>query len=133
MASKEYMRNWYLKNREKNLEKARVYRLSHSGAKKMVKFRLRGRSFLDVAKDKPCFDCHIKYAPWIMTFDHRDPKQKKFEMAGSTSRSLKTLQAEIDKCDVVCANCHAERTHKLGRIFRPGRPDTTNRYMKRSL
>jgi hypothetical protein len=47
-----------------------------------------------------------------MQFDHRDPMQKTFELGClQKSYSIKKIQAEIDKCDVICANCHCERTH----------------------
>jgi|SRR5579864_247237 len=132
MASKEYMRNWYLKNRERNLEKAKIYRQSYPGAQRMREKRLRGQTFINEAKNKPCMDCGVRYASWIMQFDHRDPTQKRFTISSSTSRSFVDLQIEMDKCDVVCANCHAERTHKLGKLFRPGRPVAERKYTKRS-
>jgi hypothetical protein len=48
-----------------------------------------------------------------MDFDHRDPSQKEFNLGSEAIRemySLEKLQAEIDKCDIVCANCHRIRT-----------------------
>jgi len=61
---------------------------------------------------KPCFDCGIQYSPWVMQFDHINPFQKKFTIADMINGSLEDLKKEISKCQVVCANCHAERTHK---------------------
>jgi hypothetical protein len=38
--------------------------------------------------------------------------QKKFELGAlSKSYSIKKITSEIEKCDVICANCHCERTH----------------------
>lgn len=65
--------------------------------------------FIKRRKSQPCADCGESYPYYVMQFDHREDKL--FDIANSTFRSstLK-LQREIDKCDVVCANCHAERT-----------------------
>lgn len=65
------------------------------------------------AKMVPCADCGVQYNPWIMQFDHRDIHAKKFTI-GKTGKmsSEKRLIEEIAKCDVVCANCHCDRTHK---------------------
>jgi hypothetical protein len=48
-----------------------------------------------------------------MDFDHRDPNTKLFAITGGHAPLLsrKRLIAEIDKCDIVCANCHALRTY----------------------
>lgn len=62
-------------------------------------------------KSVPCLDCGIQYPPHVMQFDHRDPATKKFNIA-HYGRSLEKIRAEIEKCDVVCANCHFERTHQ---------------------
>lgn len=45
-----------------------------------------------------------------MDLDHRDPQQKIFELSKQKACSVKRLLVEIAKCDVVCANCHRERT-----------------------
>lgn len=63
-------------------------------------------------KMSPCKDCCKQYNPWVMQFDHRDPSQKKYEISWMESYGLKKLMRDIEKCDLVCANCHAERTYK---------------------
>jgi hypothetical protein len=41
-----------------------------------------------------------------------DPSKKKFEIANKQNGSFETLKDELDKCDLVCANCHRIRTVK---------------------
>lgn len=76
------------------------------------KYLERGQRIVEAAKAVPCDDCGERYPHYVMDFDHRDPLQKLFNI-GSLSRmtSVAKLLAEIAKCDVVCANCHRERTH----------------------
>lgn len=45
-----------------------------------------------------------------MQFDHLGDKLFTISNAGATS--VERLLAEIAKCEVVCANCHAERTYQ---------------------
>jgi hypothetical protein len=49
--------------------------------------------------------------PAVLCFHHRDPENKEFTISDDILRitSIKRLQNEIEKCDVVCANCHAKR------------------------
>lgn len=62
------------------------------------------------AKSKPCADCGIEYPYYVMQFDHT--KEKLFNISQNITRvSMQTLMQEIAKCEVVCANCHAERTY----------------------
>jgi hypothetical protein len=73
----------------------------------------RSRAIVQQAKDKPCADCGVRYPYYVMEFDHLDSEAKQFNVsAGVTRVSLRRLIEEIAKCDVVCANCHAERTHQ---------------------
>jgi hypothetical protein len=77
------------------------------------KYQRSRREFINRAKMRPCMDCKKQYSPWIMHFDHRNPKEKIFNIGGSgKSKSFTDLKSEMRKCDVVCANCHADRTHK---------------------
>jgi hypothetical protein len=43
-----------------------------------------------------------------LTFHHVDPSKKRFNIAGSHSRSWDSQRREVAKCIVVCANCHRE-------------------------
>jgi hypothetical protein len=45
-----------------------------------------------------------------MEFDHK-PGTKLFKISAMAAKSLREVLAEVAKCDVVCANCHKERTH----------------------
>lgn len=70
-----------------------------------------GREHINRAKDRPCADCGVRYESHVMTFDHRPGEGKLFSIGARAGRSISVLDAEIAKCDVVCANCHAARTH----------------------
>lgn len=96
--NRAYQRQWYYKNKEVHKKAAR--------AKK-----LRNREYLHKLKDKPCSDCKNKYPPHVMQFDHTD-SNKVCNVSKLVSYSIKRIKEEAEKCDVVCANCHAERTHK---------------------
>ena len=61
------------------------------------------------AKDVPCADCGVQYPYYVMQFDHRNPELKEFNISRTLYAEQRVL-TEIAKCDVVCANCHAERT-----------------------
>ena len=73
--------------------------------------RLQVRSFILEAKNKPCIDCGKQLDSHLMHFDHRDPKQKLFNIAKSVmSVGWAKLRLEVNKCDVRCTLCHAIRT-----------------------
>lgn len=75
--------------------------------------RAKMRDYLNEEKSKPCADCKRPYPPYVMDFDHvRDLKC--FEVSASLRLgvSMDRLIAEVAKCDVVCANCHRERSHQ---------------------
>lgn len=84
--------------------------------------RDRNRAYIWEAKDKPCADCRKRYPPWVMQFDHVRGRKlgniSRMAMAGESS--LQRIQAEINKCEVVCSNCHANRTHFRRRIAASG-------------
>lgn len=69
------------------------------------------REIVREKKSVPCADCDRSFPHYVMDFDHQ--YDKKFNIGSSVSSGLpmKSLLEEIDKCEVVCANCHRERTH----------------------
>jgi hypothetical protein len=73
------------------------------------------RDLLHTAKEKPCADCGRSFPYYVMEFDHREGETKCLNIAdvmGPCRVGKKRLLAEITKCDVVCANCHRERTYQ---------------------
>ena len=42
-----------------------------------------------------------------LQFHHLDPTQKDFGISGTT-KSFEKLKPELDKCVLLCANCHGE-------------------------
>lgn len=71
------------------------------------------RSIVDEAKKGPCLDCGRTYPPYVMDFDHRDPKTKIAKVSTMVYKGSESLlRAEIAKCDLICANCHRIRTHQ---------------------
>ncbi|MBI4036972.1 hypothetical protein HY385_00935 [Candidatus Daviesbacteria bacterium] len=73
------------------------------------------RRFLEeIKKNKPCVDCGKIYQPWVMDFDHRDGEVKVASiswMALHDTSNIEKIKSELSKCDLVCANCHRQRTH----------------------
>ncbi len=69
------------------------------------------RDFIREFKDgKSCLDCNVAYPHYVMDFDHRDAAEKSFILSRGFAYSKKRIVDEIAKCDLVCANCHRERT-----------------------
>lgn len=56
-----------------------------------------------------CQLCGYKKALSALEFHHKDPSHKDFGIAASGStRSFEKMKVELDKCILVCANCHRE-------------------------
>lgn len=55
-------------------------------------------------------DCGNEYPYYVMDFDHVRGT-KKFGINGtSDSHGIKAILEEVEKCDIVCSNCHRIRT-----------------------
>lgn len=76
----------------------------------MRRFSAKRRALISEYKSVPCADCGVEYPPYVMQFDHL--RDKLYEIADNYRMALDKLLIEIEKCDVVCANCHAERTER---------------------
>lgn len=70
------------------------------------------RAELRRLKDRPCMDCEESYPWYVMQFDHREgtTAERKGRLASKVC-SLRALRLEVARCDIICANCHAIRTH----------------------
>lgn len=88
----------YLKNIDKNKEKNKTYRQNV-------------RDYVRKQKEsQPCMDCGIEYPYYIMEYDHiKDNKLKPVSYLASAGTMNQVIE-EINKCDLVCSNCHKSRT-----------------------
>lgn len=93
-------RRHYLANKEYYIDRNRRYRKELS-------------NFVNSIKSKtPCSDCKIIYPPFVMDFDHLDGSTKDGIVSYFTKTGrIEAMKREIQKCEVVCSNCHRIRTH----------------------
>jgi hypothetical protein len=96
---------WYENHRE-------VYRAKNKHKKEML------RSVMREHKSKPCIDCGGEFPFYVMGFDHREDETKTSHVSRMIEKmSLQKLVEEIEKCDVVCANCHRIRTYERNQRY----------------
>jgi len=62
-------------------------------------------------KDNPCLHCG-ESNPILLQFDHLRDKKVNISTAVINMWSIERLQCEIDKCQVLCSNCHTLKTAK---------------------
>lgn len=65
-------------------------------------------------KRNPCQDCGRSFPAVCMDYDHRpgEVKIKSVSRMVMEHRPWLLIEAEIAKCDLVCANCHRIRTSR---------------------
>ena len=65
-----------------------------------------------------CEVCGYKNNLSALTFHHLDPCEKEYSISSMKSFSQEKITNEINKCVVLCANCHAEEHNPhLNRIL----------------
>lgn len=64
-------------------------------------------------KGGACEKCGYSRSISALQFHHRDPATKTFSISNKMSVSWPRIKAEVEKCDLLCANCHAEH-HEQG-------------------
>ena len=92
---KEYYRNYFRieENRIKNLDRIK----NSCSSKKLYINELKHDSQCSV-----CGESHVA----CLVFHHRNPRDKKFIISSFNNRTLDEIKEEIEKCDILCSNCH---------------------------
>lgn len=99
----KYMKEvWYPKNKAKHISYVR-------------RNKNRVAQFIEQYKRMhSCIDCGFpgKEFPYVLDFDHMGSAIKKFNIGSwsHTVLSIGAIEREIEKCQLVCANCHRKRT-----------------------
>lgn len=65
--------------------------------------------YSELKAELSCQECGEDH-PACLHFHHRDPSKKEIALSKIwiSGWGMKRIQEEIDKCDVLCANCHAK-------------------------
>ena len=70
-------------------------------------------------KGKKCQRCGYDRCLEALEFHHLDPTQKDFNISSKGyTRSWKRVQEELEKCVMLCANCHREVHAELAALSR---------------
>lgn len=88
----------YLENKAKYLERNTLYRANISKFVRQLK------------ESSPCADCSKSFPYYVMDFDHMENKKFEVNFLASSGR-IGALKREIEKCEIVCSNCHRMRSH----------------------
>lgn len=59
---------------------------------------------------RACADCGL-VDPIVMEFDHLRDKERNVSEMIARGMGWESILLEIEKCELVCANCHRRRTH----------------------
>jgi 5-methylcytosine-specific restriction endonuclease McrA len=59
-----------------------------------------------------CLKCGYKEHHSALDFDHIDPSTKVRDIAKMYTTNIKTLKQEMEKCQVLCANCHRIKSYE---------------------
>jgi hypothetical protein len=90
---------WYQRNKEAIKERRSEAR---SEARKWVyNYKIR---------NSKCTDCKVSYPPHVLDFDHLANKSFGISRAIQQGMAIEKIKTEIKKCQIVCSNCHRERT-----------------------
>lgn len=73
----------------------------------VVSWRKRTKQRLVEYKGGKCECCGYNRCIEALEFHHLNPSEKDFTISG-TSKAFETLKKEVDKCIMVCSNCHKE-------------------------
>jgi 5-methylcytosine-specific restriction endonuclease McrA len=71
----------------------------------------------DYLSTHPCVECG-ESDPMVLEFDHLGEKDSTIAKMVVSGTSIATIQREIDKCQVLCANCHRRKTTQERGWFR---------------
>ena len=71
------------------------------------------RDYLANIKNRSgCIDCKNMYPHYMLDFDHVSNNKTNNISFMARWYSVEDIENEIAKCEIVCANCHRERTYK---------------------
>jgi hypothetical protein len=105
---------YYHENKEKCAEKAKKWRLNNKEyiiEQQRLKKRLRKLEAINYLGGK-CEKCGLEFHPSVYEFHHKDPTVKEKDPSKMLQLSWLRVVKELDKCSLLCANCHRLTHHE---------------------
>lgn len=112
-----YQRKWRAENKSKVSQYAKNWQTANPDSYNIYNKNRKitcaewYKSYKQTLSCKYCGICDWR----VLQFHHRDPEEKEFAVSARASAgttSISRIQKEIEKCDVLCANCHCIVTWK---------------------
>lgn len=79
----------------------------------VTKVRMKLKLMAIEYKGDSCENCGYDKCVDAFDFHHLDPTQKEFKLASGNTYKWETMKSELDKCILLCANCHRETHYEL--------------------
>jgi len=89
--------------------------INKTNSERVVSWRQRKKQALVEYKGGCCEKCGYSKSVSALQFHHINPNEKDFTIGGS-SYSFERLKKEVDKCIMVCSNCHIEIHEELRKL-----------------
>jgi len=107
---KPFRKNWYEGNaKERHLQQVKE--------RKQIVREMAKEYIYQYLSTHPCVECGEK-DPVVLEFHHTRDKVMDIAAIGGAGYSLESIQAEINKCIVLCGNCHKRLSAKERGWFR---------------
>ncbi len=103
---------WRQKNKKRLNKKSRVYYREHKAELELKRRELYQRLMRDL-KINGCAICGYNKCNASLIFHHVNPEDKKYPLTQIDSISNRKLVNELNKCILLCCNCHGEIHSKL--------------------
>jgi len=111
---KEYDKKYYKENRELRIEQQRLYSETHKDIFKQKGIDDRKR-IQEIKITRGCIDCGYNKHPVALDFDHINGERNPKRISNMPGYYLwHKILAEMDKCEIRCANCHRIKTYETG-------------------
>lgn len=104
----------YCRECRRKQERQRYQKNKEFYKQKVYKSKVRRRKIIrekigQYLSQNPCVDCGEKDIV-VLDFDHLENKNFNISVGINNAYGWEKIKKEIDKCEVVCSNCHRRRT-----------------------
>ena len=110
----KYKKEYKKENPDKVSLHNKTYKLKHKEETKKYRKedKQRKKLFIRATKSKGCVICGEKDYR-CLDFHHRKREEKECNVSQIRTRGIGAIVKEIEKCDILCANCHRKTTFPL--------------------